>query len=460
MRDLTITSERLAIGLAFIALATLACFAPAQGDTWWLLRAGLDIWSTGSVPLVDTYSHTAAGRYWPNHEWLTEASFYALYRLGGLPVLAAACAAAATAAWGLAYSLTRGSFEARFVALIGCSLPAAMSFALRPQMLTMLFFSVTCALLVRNRLTWVPVVILVWANFHGAVALGLVATAAAGAAAILLARSSIWSVMGLGLACAAATLVTPMGSDLWTFWLESPARSDVNDLIEWQPPGFTPILWTFWAAAAVLIVVTIRNRRHLDAETWRAVAIAWGTLPLALQAVRNVPIFLLAALPALTCAISARATPRPQRVLLENTRLNAAFLGSTALAATVAVAVAWTRPPSALGWHPIPAEAQGAASACEGPMFNTYEDGGALMWFLPGRPVFIDNRQDPYPMDLLADARRAELGGEFQALFARHAIRCAVLPADSPVAIGLEGDPAWARRYADARWRVFERLDR
>jgi hypothetical protein len=63
-------------------------------------------------------------------------------------------------------------------------------------------------------------------------------------------------------------------------------------------------------------------------------------------------------------------------------------------------------------------------------------------------------------MDLLADARRAELGGEFRALFARYAIRCAVLPADSPVAIGLEGDPAWVRRYADARWRVFERLDR
>ena len=70
-----VRSETLAAGLLGIAAGVLACLAPAQSDTWWLLRAGQDIVRTRAIPLVDTYSHTAAGLYWPNHEWLTEVLF-------------------------------------------------------------------------------------------------------------------------------------------------------------------------------------------------------------------------------------------------------------------------------------------------------------------------------------------------------------------------------------------------
>ena len=65
---LRLSSDQMAIGLLFIALATLAAFAPAQGDTWWLIREGQEIVQRGSVSLVDDYSHTAAGLFWPNHE--------------------------------------------------------------------------------------------------------------------------------------------------------------------------------------------------------------------------------------------------------------------------------------------------------------------------------------------------------------------------------------------------------
>ena len=63
----------------FVVVTTIACFMPVQSDTWWQLRAGQDFWQTGSVVLEETYSHTAAGRFWINHEWLSEALFYALY---------------------------------------------------------------------------------------------------------------------------------------------------------------------------------------------------------------------------------------------------------------------------------------------------------------------------------------------------------------------------------------------
>ena len=51
-----------------------AALIPAQNDSFWHLRAGADIWRTGHVPQVDSYSYTVAGAPpWPDHEWLWQA---------------------------------------------------------------------------------------------------------------------------------------------------------------------------------------------------------------------------------------------------------------------------------------------------------------------------------------------------------------------------------------------------
>src|SRR5712692_3527891 len=82
-----LTFERLSVALFFLGIGFAACLMPAQSDTWWHLRAGEEIWRTGSVPMRDSFSHTVNAGYWPDHEWLTQALFYGLYRLGGLRLL-------------------------------------------------------------------------------------------------------------------------------------------------------------------------------------------------------------------------------------------------------------------------------------------------------------------------------------------------------------------------------------
>ena len=59
-------------GLLALTVLLAAGLSPMQSDSWWQLRAGRDMWASGQVLLRDTYSHTAAGAYWPNHEWLAE----------------------------------------------------------------------------------------------------------------------------------------------------------------------------------------------------------------------------------------------------------------------------------------------------------------------------------------------------------------------------------------------------
>jgi hypothetical protein len=104
-----VTSERLAIGLVFVVIGMLACLAPTQSDTWWLLRAGRETLQTGSVALADTSSHTASGLFWPNHEWLSEVIFYSLHWAGRLPLVTLFCSAVIVGTWVLSWTLTEGA---------------------------------------------------------------------------------------------------------------------------------------------------------------------------------------------------------------------------------------------------------------------------------------------------------------------------------------------------------------
>jgi hypothetical protein len=113
-------------GLLILTVILAAGLSPMQADSWWQLRAGKDMWASGRVLLSDVYSHTAAGAFWPNHEWLAEVLYYAAYRVGGLPVVTLLAAALIACAWFIAWTLTSGppakAFGLTAVALIPASL--------------------------------------------------------------------------------------------------------------------------------------------------------------------------------------------------------------------------------------------------------------------------------------------------------------------------------------------------
>ena len=111
------------------------------------------------------------------------------------------------------------------------------------------------------------------------------------------------------------------------------------------------------------------------------------------------------------------------------------------------------RPIDRLGWRPIPSAAAAAVSACPGPLYNRYNEGGYLIWFTPRVPVFVDSRQDPYPAGLLSADAKAERTGDYRALFAQYGIGCAALPPTSPVAARLGAD-GWGDMYRDETWVV------
>jgi hypothetical protein len=177
-------------------------------------------------------------------------------------------------------------------------------------------------------------------------------------------------------------------------------------------------------------------------------------LPLAIGTGRNVAPFVLLAVPAIAALWESQVPSRRQiQPRAARTVLNAGILAVLAALSVAIVAYAWTTELPRLGWHPLPAEAASALASCPERLYNRYDEGGYVIWFVPGRKVFLDSRQDPYPPALVREQIDAERSGDYRALFARYAIGCAFVAADSPMARHLAAD-GWSAVYQGSGWAI------
>jgi hypothetical protein len=462
-----LTFRQMTVGLLFGAMALMACLMPAQGDSWWHLRAGQEIWRTLHVPVDEHYSYTAAGGPWPNHEWLWQALSYALYRAGGMRLWVFGSACAVVGACAILYRLCVGPASAR-VLLFALALPlATRAWALRPQLVTMLALALLLWLLVHERYRWLPLLFLIWANVHGAVAMGVTVLAAVAGIVVVralrgdpAARRRVRALVLATPLAALVTLLTPLGFGLWRYVGTSMALSHENRIREWQPTWPNgPFGIIFWALALGFVALVVWRRDRLPALAWGDAVLLTASLVLlvlAARAIRNTTVFLLIAVPAASRLLGAdfrfrRRDTRPPTP--DHPRLNLGLLIAISALEAAGVLYAWSLPYDGLGWQPISAGALAAVRSCPERVFGRYNDGGPLIWFVPERRVFSDTRQDPYPLAITRQTASIEHGGPYQETFARYGIRCAILPVTNAAAARLAGD-GWRARFRDDAWTV------
>ena len=298
--------------LALLAMAGLFLWGSysteiADTDFWWHLRTGQYVFETRSLPVPDPFSYTTAlgapayegeeqvRNFNLTHEWLSQAFWFALYKLGGFPllvlwkgaVLAALCAIAGyLAAW------RSGNFFVGLVAaLVG--MPVVKLFAAdRPALLTFLFVAVFVLLLEKyaagrqGHWIWLLVPLQwVWANSHGGFFFGWIVLGAYVVGSWQgppQARRILWMVAA---ACLLVSALNPNGFRVLEVLVNYRRSYLTATLIEWKSPPLWGPPYTFnvllYLAAAVLLL-NIRKLRIPDA----LLLIAFGSA--ALLAFRNV----------------------------------------------------------------------------------------------------------------------------------------------------------------------------
>lgn len=451
-----------ALRLGYLAIFVLACFAPAQQDTFWLLRAGRDFWHTGRLQFQDHYTYTAEGRYWPNHEWLWEILAYGLHAIGGMPLLTLVNAVVFTAAVFVAARLSERRGFSRFVVVM-TAIPLMVGEASqRPQIVSLFLFSLTLLLVARERYALLVPLFLLWANLHAGIASGgfVLIAASIGALCHAMATRTAESrrrarrVITATACAGAVTLINPMGIGLWIYVVESHARSKRSHLQEWASPvqqlGIDSIC--FFVLAAVAMIVASRRWRRIN--SWALVVPSVSALlllPLAFDAVRNIALVELALMSPLIEMMASGSHRSTSTIARPRTTL--AIVASASIAAIV---LTWAAPAPRLGWQPMNNAEVRQLERCTGRVYTSYDVGGDVEWFAPEVKTFIDSRQDPFSRTLLDTARSIELTGRFESTFARYGVQCAVVLRNTPIAAAL-GRGGWSVSAGTATTAVYVR---
>ncbi len=393
--------------LVLSVLVLLGFFSKEISDTdfWWHLKTGQYMWQTHSLPDPDPFAYTTATvrpayageevtrHFNLTHEWLAQILLYFVYSIAGFAgivlfraaILTAFCACAGLVAYGRC-----GGFYRSLAASFAAAAAVAGFASDRPYLITFLLLAAMVVILESGKPAWLwalPLLMLVWANCHGGFVLGWMVLCAWCAEAIYLRLKGLPAVGDFRLYAVSAVSILVSGINPNGFRvLEVLANYQQSlmtaTLAEWRPP----LLWpptpfsVLLAAAAVALAVARRRVRPADWLLFTAFAVA------GLSAGRNT--FLIA----LLAPILIAAYVPWKRTLHAYAQVGVALL----LAGGFAVEIAEGRSFQlrAAEWQ-FPARAADflLAHHITQPIFNTYEDGGYLIWRLwPQERVFIDGR--------------------------------------------------------------------
>ncbi len=297
-----------------------------NGDLWFHLAAGRWMLEHEALPAVDTWSYTAAGQPWHDHEWLAQVIFQGWAESFGLASLMVWKWLLLLATFLLLFRLLRrlgAPWPGAFAVLLFTLHVAMVFFEIRPHLYSLLFTVVVLQVTVlrQGSLRLLPVLFALWANLHAGVVFGLALLWAllavdgcfpAGEPGSAARHRQLRDLAATALACLFATLANPYGTAALTYPLGLLAAGSASRqlLVEWLSPfvprGQSAPLFP-WAigvlAIAALILFAAGGWRRRRRESCAAAVAAAVTLAMACASRRFIPLFALAASLVLALAI-------------------------------------------------------------------------------------------------------------------------------------------------------------
>ncbi len=423
------------------------------------LATGHLILARHGVPGVDPYSATAAGEPWTVQSWLVSVVYAVLDEtLGPWSIRAFHGLLAAGIVLGLWRLVAPARQLVTRVALVTAAIVIGTSlWSPRPLLVGLAALVLVLQVLQGLRPRWWLVPLFwVWINSHGSFALGL---ALVGAVAIGAAvdQRRWWPRAEAGACLAAGSgallgMINPLGWRLLWFPVELLRRGgSLRRVAEWRAPDFQSVPEQVYLLLLVVIVLAAARR-----ACWRQLVPALMFYAAGLMAVRNLGLGSLVVVAVLAPSLSglrggleAEGSASFTRVL---GALAAAALAVSAVTVVASPALVLTSYPTAtVDWL-----AERDLVATEGVALGHRETiGNYLTWrFGTEARVFMDDRFDFYPADVVEDHNALVLGGDMAPVLERRRFDVVVWAAKSPLARWLARDPDWDVVRTDGDWIV------
>jgi hypothetical protein len=486
--------RRLVVLVTFLAVFAMAARVAIDTDTWWHLRTAQWILSEKSIPKEDVFSHTRSGEDWKggSANWISQLQLYGLFSLFGPGGLTLWVASLVTLTYFFVWRVMAGREFMKAFVIVLAGMVAGVYWAARPYMVTFVLTAVYLSILEdfrwkeKDRLWWLPVLMILWVNSHGGVAAGFIVwgvygvhegVAWIGQAVISekpfkvrfdrgWLRSGLSGKVGrmlvIGLLMTAAVCLNPSGPAMLRYTFETVSIGVLQDFIaEWQSPNFhelrvQPFLWLLFFLFAAIGT----SKKRLALTDFLLVA---GFCYLSLTAVRNFALFSLVAPLTLARHTESSMEELRTRVGFHLTADKTLVPGyqkviNWALAIVIVLVVVAkvfsvfpTQVQEAAYSKDLPIEAIAyiKAEKPSGALLNSYNWGAYLMWALPEYPVFVDGRTDLYGDEIIGEwlqVVRAENG--WQQILEKRDIHLILLEPNMRVIAFLE-DEEWELLFED-----------
>ncbi len=465
-----------AVFLTIVTAPTLLPkFSVVDNDIWLHLKVGDWILEHSSVPRTGILSRTTADRPWAAYSWFYElllSLFHSRFHLAGISVygLLLTVAVAYSIFW-MTRRLSGTFWKACILATLTC---AAFLFRVfpRPVFFSMTLFTLTLTLLLEARRTgrpqllyWLPPIFVLWANTHiqfiyGIFTLGLFVLVSVlqevGARRnfrqdwLMAPSLPIRTLLILFVACAVATCIGPYSYHLY-FVVFDYARSTFpyNHIREFQALDFRNYTDFVQLLVTGFAFFTLGRQKVLDLFL---LALLCAASIIGFRSQRDA---WFVCIPAAACLALAFAGAQREnhnnetwgeRADLAISLALLIFLYGRALgfnSQNLRLAVASRYPVQAINFlrdHPQP-----------GPLYNTYDWGDFIAWYMPNLPVAIDGRTDLYGDELDSLFIMTEDGSVSwnDNPYLRDA-QVFLLPKDKPLTNFLASDPRFDLIYQDS----------
>ncbi|MEP6719009.1 MAG: hypothetical protein ABJB21_07695 [bacterium] len=492
--SVVLSSRRLLVFVFMLVIFTIAARPITDPDFWWHLKTGQYLVETRSIPHTDIFSTVRLGSEWIAHEWGSEIFMYAIYRALGYGGLIIAFAMLIAMCFWIAYRRCQKHaphpYVAGFAVILG-AIATLPTWGVRPQIFSIFFASIFLGILdsyshnQKNRAIWwlVPLLI-VWTNMHAGFAVGIafIMLTMFGVVldGLLLRRQAIAGIfralrpIGVVLiGCIVAVCVNPNGVRLFAYPFETlRSRTMMKYIQEWRSPDFHEPMFQ---ALSLMILLTfsalaLSKKRARPSEILLLIATGWMTL----RSSRNMPFFVLAAMPLLaehswTWITSHRWgqwLKKPEEVAAE-TKVRLKLVLNVLLLVIAPLGLVTLRVQRTLASqsatevkeYPSAAVDFLQANQLAQPIFNEYAWGGYLIWRLhPEYKVYIDGRADVYGDSMIDEFLDIHEGNPtWRQQLNQRGIRTVLVKPDVPLASLLREDREWHNVFEDKQAVIFVR---
>ena len=485
----------------------------SDSDIGWHVRNGQQILATHQLPHVDSFSSSMNGKPWYAWEWLYDIVIGAIYNLAGFNgvIFFSALIIAFTFALVFRWMLAKGSnLPISVLFLLVAASASTIHFLARPHVVSWLLAAFWFRILEvteteavpdgrDRRLLWLPLLMLVWVNVHGAFLMGFVLLGLYGGAALVerfgsdtpaecaTADKRLRALSFVGSLCVLASLINPYGYHLQVHIYKYLSNRFLMDHIdEFQSPNFHGLAQKCFAALILITLFTLavgRNRTRLSSLLVVVFACYAG-----LYASRNIPVssilLVLIAAPTLSACMldlgrSEESSARVRNLLsrLEDFsqrmgRMEFGMVGHLWPATVIALSLWVCLHDGRFGSDKIlnarfdekrfPAQAADflARQQVREPVFTMDYWGGYLIYRLyPQLHVVVDDRHDLYGEDFLKSyLKLIHVRPEWDNILDGWHVNWVLLPANTSLAGALKEDAQWSVAHDDGVGIVFHRL--